>query len=111
MIPLYKPMYYIDSLFSLSNNEFILLFNIFNENNGPLIVDQKKLVPLDLSHFYTCGIASFKKCDIKIMVLNVNKKYDKKEEFEFILNALVNESIRRNLYHDSDSDSEDELYF
>jgi len=110
MIPLYKPIYYIDSLFSLSNNEFILLFNNFNENNGPLIVDQKKLVPLNFSHFYSCGIASVKIRDIKIKILNVNKKYDKKEEFEFVLNALVNESIRRNLYHDSDSESDDELY-
>ena len=105
MVPKYKPLYFINSISpaKLSNVEFVSIFEDFNEYNGPILIESKDLIPLNVSHFYKDGIASMNIENIKNIHVNVHRKYDDINEFVFFRDALINESIRRDLcYEDID---------
>lgn len=102
--PLGRPLLFLNSLHTLSDEKLISMFEIFEKNNGSIMIESNNYSPLNVSPFYKHGIASGSIKNIKGMKINPEEKIKDTNKRDFIINAFINELIKRKLIN-NDEDS------
>ena len=102
--PLVKRFFYLDSLHSLNDYDLVSMYTKFEAKNGPIMIESNKMSPLNIYPFFKYGIASASFKEIKNMKINPNEKIKDDKKREFVINAFLNELIKRNLLNE-DEDS------
>ena len=78
------------------------MYTKFEAKNGPIIIESNEKSPLNVSPFFKDGIASASYKEIKNMKINPNKKIKDDKKRDFVINAFLNELIKRNLLNEDD---------
>lgn len=100
--PLAKRFFYLHSLHSLKDDDLVSMYTKFEAKNGPIIIESNKMSPLNFSPFVKDGIASISFKEIKNMKINPNEKIKDDKKRDFVINAFLNELIKRNLLNEDD---------
>ena len=98
--PLARRFFYLDSLHSLKDDDLVSKFETFEKNNGTIMIESNKISPLNVSPFFKDGIASASYKEIKNMKINPNEKIKDDKKRDFVINAFLNELIKRNLLNE-----------